>query len=69
MNELIRKRKEDAEAILKQYVQIGDISKSRCFDGLADRLEIKNVLVLTNSDYILEDGLLSHWDDKHGAVA
>lgn len=78
MKELIEKRKEDAEKILEQYKIIGDISQNKSFSGIAKNLEIKNVLVLTNSDYVVgsdrmfrgkEGGAIRYYNEpKHKTV-
>ena len=66
---LIKKRKDEAEAILKQYAAIGDINDSYCFDGLSEKLSVKNVLVLTNSQYFNEEqSSVVEWDGKLGAI-
>ena len=70
MDSLIKKRFADAEKILKQYWVIGDIKGQYSFDGLSEKLKVKNVLVLTNSKYYDEKThSVVDWDNKGGAIA
>ena len=70
MDILIKKRKDDAEEILKQYLAIGDIKGQYSFDGLSKKLKVKNVLVLTNSEYYDEKThSVADWDNLGGAIA
>ncbi len=66
---LIKKRKDEAEEILKQYVVIGDIRGKYRLEGLSNKLKIKNVLVLTNSRYKNEEkDFIVDWDTQGGAI-
>ena len=74
---LIKKRKDEAETILKQYAAIGDINDSYCFDGLSEKLSVKNVLVLTNSQYFNEEqssvvewklGAIKYFEDNRDSI-
>ena len=70
MNVLIKHRKADAEAILEQYKEIGDIKGDYCFDGMSNCLKIKNVLVLTDSKYHDSvNGTVDNWKRPGGAIA